>query len=77
METFAIQTEGPSQTEILKAILKVLDVKVEILPKDFLVQEEIPPYVSKLMNEGLAQADKKVFTTNKDFMNEIKAKYKK
>lgn len=77
METLVIHTEGPSQTQKVKDFLKSLNIKVEVLPQQALVEEELPTYVSKLMNKALSEADEKKFTTNEEFMKSVKAKYKR
>jgi len=77
METLVIQTEGPSQTETVKAILEALDLKVDVFPNQPILQEEVPSYVSKLMAKSLTEANSDKFTSHEDFMNEVKTKYKK
>jgi len=77
VETLVIQTEGPSETETVKAILEALDLKVDVFPNQPILQEEVPSYVSKLMVKSLGEADNDKFTSNEDFMTEVKAKYKR
>ncbi|WP_316785543.1 DUF2683 family protein [Pedobacter frigiditerrae] len=76
METLVIHTEGPSQTKKVKDFLKALNIKVEVVPQQTLVEEELPTYVSKLMNKALSEADEKKFTNNDEFLKSIKDKYK-
>lgn len=77
METLVIHTEGPSQTKKIKDFLKSLNVKIEVFPQQTSVEEELPSYVTKLLNKAILEADENKFTEHSDFMNSVKTKYKK
>lgn len=57
----------------MKAILKALNVKIEVLPQPS--NQEIPPHVAQLMDKPLKEAEKKQLTSH--VMIEIRAKLKK
>ena len=77
METLVIHTEDAEQSKTIKAILKALKVKVEVLTDTSLVNENLPVYVTKLMGKALSEADQNQTTPHEDFMAEVKAKRKK
>ncbi|TCD04601.1 hypothetical protein EZ449_16765 [Pedobacter frigidisoli] len=73
METFVIQTEGPSQTKAVKDALKALHVKMLAIGTE--ENKLLPSHVADLMYKGLNEADRKEFTINEDFMEYVKSKY--
>ncbi len=77
METLVIHPEDAEQSKTIKAILKALKVKVEVLSEASIVNEEMPGYVTKLMNKALEEADQNQITSHEDFMTEVKTKLKK
>lgn len=71
-----IHTEEPSQTKTIKAILKALNVKVEMLPNQSSANE-LPKHISNLMKKSIKEADNKQLTPHNDFMQIIKNQYAK
>lgn len=77
METLVVHPEDAEQSEIIKAILKALKVKVEVFSGTSAVNEELPEYVTKLMNKALNESDLNEATPHEDFMAEVKNRLKK
>ncbi|GAB1463085.1 DUF2683 family protein [Pedobacter sp.] len=77
METLVIHPEDAEQSETFKAILKALKVKVEVFSGTNMVNEELPQYVTNLMNKALKEADQNQTTPHEDFMTEVKNRLKK
>ncbi len=77
METLVIHPEDAEQSETIKAILKALKVKVEVFSGASMVNEELPEYVTKLLNRALKESDQNQATSHQDFMAEVKNRLKK
>lgn len=76
METLLIRTEDAAQTKTIKAILKALNVKVEILSNSISKTEELPSHVSKLLTKSISEADNGQLTPHQDFMEEVKIRFR-
>jgi hypothetical protein len=76
METLVIHPENAEQSQTIKAILKALKVKVEVVLEPSMVKEDIPVYVTELMKKASIEADKNEMTSHEDFMREIKSRLK-
>ena len=78
METLVIHTEDAAQSETIKAFLKSLNVRVEVLPREFsVVAEELLPYIKKLITKSVGEANGGLLTPHEDFMAEVKAGLRK
>lgn len=77
METLIIHPEDAEQSKTIKTILKALKVKVEVLSSGALVNEDLPEYVTKLMNKAINEANQSQVSSHKDFMAEVKNRLKK
>lgn len=76
METLVIHTENSSQTQEVKDLLQKMNVKIEVFSQNYILQEELPQYVTKLMVKAIDEADRNKLTANETFLSEVKAKYK-
>ena len=78
METLVIHTEDAAQSKTIKAFLKALNVRVEVIPQEFsVVAEELPTYIKKLITKSVGEADGGLLTAHEDFMTEVKANLRK
>lgn len=77
METLIIHPEDAEQSKTIKAILKALKVKVEVLSGSNLVNENLPEYVAKLMSKAINEADQNQLTPHEDFIKEVRNRLKK
>ena len=78
METLIIHTEDAAQTKTIKAFLKALNVRVEVLPQEVsAVAEILSIYIKKLMTKALLKADGGHLTPHRCFMDQVKADLRK